>query len=97
MRLTIKPIIQAVLAVLFAVILACGLQVGTVQAQTNSTEPTTKQLKLEQPRDQVLSPTLPTILPTLPTISPEMLKMYPPCKPGDADRILCNPNPEKSK
>lgn len=75
MKLTIKPMIRAILVVLFAVVLTCGLQVGTVNAEGKKpTQPTTP---TEQPTEQATSPTiLPTIMPTImptmmPTVSPE--------------------------
>lgn len=74
MKLTIKPMIRAILVVLFAVVLTCGLQVGTVNAEGKKpTQPTTP---TEQPTEQATSPTiLPTIMPTsptmMPTVSPE--------------------------
>ena len=70
MKLTIKPMIRAILAVLFAVVLACGLQVRTVNAADKPTQQTTP---TEQPTEQKPSPTIlptePTIM--MPTLSPE--------------------------
>ncbi|MBW4503083.1 MAG: hypothetical protein KME57_26835 [Scytonema hyalinum WJT4-NPBG1] len=68
MKLTIKPMIRAILAVLFAVVLACGLQVRTVNAEgMKPTQPTTP---TQQPTEQATSPTiLTTIMPTMPTMT----------------------------
>jgi hypothetical protein len=70
MKLTIKPMIRAILAVLFAVVLACGLQVRTVNAADKPTQQTNP---TEQPTEQKPSPTIlptePTV--TMPTLSPE--------------------------
>ena len=77
MKLTIKPMLRAILTVLFAVVLAGGLQVGTVSAKgMKPTQPTTP---TQQPTKQATSPTImptsPTIMPTsptmMPTVSPE--------------------------
>ncbi|MCL1467478.1 hypothetical protein [Argonema galeatum] len=70
MNVTIKPMLRAILAVLFAVVLAGGLQVGTVNA---------KEMKPPQPtsptQQPTIMPTSPTIMPTsptmMPTVSPE--------------------------
>lgn len=72
MKLTIKPMIRAILVVLFAVVLTCGLQVGTVNAEGKKpTQPTTP---TEQPTEQATSPTiLPTIMPTIMPTSPTMM------------------------
>ena len=69
MKLTIKPMIRAILAVLFAVVLACGLQVRTVNAAKKPTQPTPP---IEQPTEQTTMPTMPTmptIMPTMPTMT----------------------------
>lgn len=75
MKLTIKPMIRAILAVLFAIVLACGLQVKTVNAAGKPTQPTTP---TEQPTKQASSP---TILPTSPTIMPTSPTMMPTVSP----------------
>jgi hypothetical protein len=83
MKLTIKPMLRAILAVLFAVVLAGGLQVGTVNAKgMKPTQPTTPTEQLtKQATSPTIMPTSPTIMPTSPTIMPTSPTMMPTVSP----------------
>lgn len=96
MKLTIKSMSQAVLAVLFAVVLASSLLVGMAKAEEmESTEPTTPTESTTPTMMTAPTMTIMSTMTTLPTISPEMLKEFPPCQPGQSELILCNPNSKK--
>lgn len=94
MKLTVKRMFRTILAVLFVVVLASGLQMGTANAkEMKPTQPTTP--TEQQPTSPTIMPTSPTIMPTMPTIMPTMPTMLPTVSPEFYKELQKEANKQK--